>query len=333
MNIVFAHHGTSLPRYLYLNLKRTAEIFPEHKVWLVTDSVLPSQSPRGVGIIQSRPNLITEEISRRLSHPKDFRSNFWLHAITRFVSLHQAILEIKSPILHIESDILLSHDFPLSIFSKIQKGIAFPVVSRERGVASTVYFADEKSAQLLVELSLETVHFDSKTSDMLILRKFYETYPELTTVLPIAPAQCIDYKAGIENDLLTKINSSAELFGGIIDGHDLGVYFFGTDPRNSRGRITFNREVELNLIHTSRWRLEYDDKRKFVNVIDSRGVTTKIFSLHLTSKNPQAFQEKTLPRYFKRVIEKSRSKERNEWVISVLMVQAWSAFRRRFLPK
>lgn len=329
MNIVFSHHGTVLPKYLYLNLQRTAKIFPEHKVWLITDSVSTSSCPKGINILRSKPNFRTEEIEKLLEHPKDFRANFWLHAITRFDSLNQALLELKSPLIHFESDIIMSRDFPFESFSNINKGIAFPVVSRERGVASTIYFADQSTAELLVELSLSSVRNNPKTSDMLILREFYDKHPDLTTILPIAPFHCPDYKMEMEPNLRTKIDTGAQLFGGIIDGHDLGVYFFGTDPRNARGRMILNREVDLNLIHTSRWKLKYDSKRQFVNLLDSNGVETKVFSIHLTAKDPKGFKENTLTKYFNSTISNTKEKEHQRLILIVFLKQAIAALKRR----
>ena len=37
MNIVFAHFNTPIPKHLKLNLARTYKLFPNHKIYLITN--------------------------------------------------------------------------------------------------------------------------------------------------------------------------------------------------------------------------------------------------------------------------------------------------------
>ena len=136
MNIVFVHLNTKVPRYLINNIKSTIEMFPEHQVHLIHNEVV---SLPKIKLLKSY--LYTKDAKWRnleaiLNHPKSFRGNFWFTSLARFLAISQFAKEFPGEIVHLESDVVISRDFPFEKFTNQRKGIAFPITSSKRGIAS-----------------------------------------------------------------------------------------------------------------------------------------------------------------------------------------------------
>ena len=56
MNIVFVHFRAKPPRHLILNIKRTIKLFPEHRVYLITDFNSPKFKIKGLICYEYKKN-------------------------------------------------------------------------------------------------------------------------------------------------------------------------------------------------------------------------------------------------------------------------------------
>lgn len=329
MNIVFVHLNTKLPKYLILNVENCVGNFPEHKVFLIHNLTLP-QTIKGATLIRTDYVEASSDLSNKLNHPAEFRNGFWFSSIARLIILAEFMEAHPEPLLHVESDVILSSDFPFGIFENINEPIAYPVVFKERGVASTIYMREKEISTRLADFAVEEVSKDGNTTDMLILRKFFDTYPN--DVYPLHFFHTIDHKYVREVDarLLKKISDSPKKSIGLFDGSDLGVYYFGTDPRNARGKSYLRHEVPLTYLRLKNWNLVFDKNRNFPNA-KFKNEIIPIFSLHLTSKRLKYFKQDKAAKAIYNQLMKQNHGPATEFYFDVLLKQSMNSLKRRAL--
>jgi hypothetical protein len=246
-------------------------------------------------------------------HEKSFRGNFWLTSTARLFALEDFLVYSGEEVLHLESDVVISNDFPFGSFKTIKEGMAFPIISKPRGVASVLYLRESSTLHLLNQFVITEAEQDAKTTEMLILRKFYDLNREKIRVLPIGPESVNCYRQ-LPIYLWDEMKKSFDIFGGCFDGVDIGQYFFGTDPRNRRGRILIRRDLVQGYADISEWILTFSSDRKFPEIrTNYSDKTTRLYSLHLPSKRNTLF----IPRYqtsiFRTACEKSKCRSENRY--------------------
>ena len=330
MPIVFVHLNGKIPKYLKLNIISTIRRFPNNQVVLIINRNLNDYRIDGLSVYKYEEDAKWKILEKLLSHPKDFRDNFWLISLARFFALEQLMLDYRNEFMHVESDVLLSKDFPFNNFSKLKETIAYPVVSRERGVASTLYIKNLEIILSLTNFTIEIAKTDSQTSDMIILRKFYNQFKNQVAVLPFGPAHKECYSEYIETDLLSSIVNGAEYFNGIFDGNDIGVYFFGTNPVNLRGRTILRKPIELNYANMRMWQPTYNTDRNFMDIkIDDKSEPIPVYSIHATVKSNSLFSLNRQDRILRLRIKQSMSKSRTILLPNTFLIQLKNAIKRR----
>ena len=316
--IVFVHLNGKVPKYLKLNIERTIRLFPKNRVILLVNTKQPQLEVSGLTIYEFECNEDWYRLENSLDHPKNFRNNFWLISIARFIVLKDFLNSYKGKILHIESDVILSKDFPIGKFSKIQEKLAYSIVSKERGVASILYIRDLESASKLVEHVLEESNLNPNLTDMIALRTFYEKNSEAILVLPIGPIEKHYYHDYLEKNLLRKFSEGLKTFEGVFDGNDIGVYFFGTNPFNAKGKIKIRYEVPLNYANVSKWQIFYNPKRNFIDLqTEEDGIIIPVYSIHATSKINQIFSIRKQSRVLQYRSRESSSEKKIEFKIQI----------------
>jgi hypothetical protein len=244
----------------------------------------------------------------------------------RFLAMKEYQELIEEPVLHIESDVILSSDFPFNKFSTLKELTGFPLISEERGVASILYIKDSEAASRLVETMMEEIQSDTFTSDMLILGKHYKN-GESVCALPIGPSSWQHYRQFTPQKLQNSWEELRRYFGGVFDGADIGIYFFGTDPRNARGKSYFQREIPTEFGNTKNWKLEYSESRNFIDFKENES-NISVFCLHVTSKQLSMFRVKLPRKLIQRRIKHSNN-EKEIVFIRVVLLQASKALKRR----
>ena len=305
--IVFVHLNSSIPHFLKMNIQSTIKKFPESRVVLIHNSDSRIRINSNVETFRYTSNANSASILNHLSHPREFRNNFWFSSIQRFDALRQYLVVNPGPIVHLESDIIISADFPLTDFNLNGGQLAFPAVAVNRGVASSLYLSDVAAAERLVKLSIELSEMVSTTTDMEILAKFNEVYPDHTFNLSFGPNAAEAYETDF---VLEWCKPSFEKFKGVFDGNDIGVYLFGSDPRNTRGISYLGRSIPGNFAKIQTWGFVYDPKRQFLNV-EFKGQALPIFSIHATSKRLLIFNHYTqnwmIKTYLKKAVKSVKS--------------------------
>ena len=227
-----------------------------------------------------------------LSHPKEFRFNFWHSSIARFAYLHSYQKEIEKPILHIESDVILSKDFPIEAFEDTSK-LAFPILSKYRGVASIFHSPNSESLRNFTEFIVTEAKKYPEITDMTALRLYFDSDSTLVELLPAGPVDKESYSRDIEEDIYMILRAQVEKFGGIFDGSDIGMYLFGTDPRNALGKTYLRKEIDTTYTIMSKMKFSYNTNRDFLDV-ESEGKLIPIFNLHMTCKDLRLFGDKSM---------------------------------------
>ena len=332
MKIVFVHFGKRLPQHLLLNISRCLNLFPSNQIVLITNQDCKVKDFENLEIYRYTKSDDWYELDKGLSHPKDFRENFWFTSIARFLAIKSYMEKYPEALIHVESDVILARDFPFASFSSFDCDLAFPIVSLTQGIASTLYVRSYMAAQKLASFSLEQVKSDPSTTDMIILRKFFEAFPNLVRILPIGPIKLNCYRSFLDDDLLCQMGSSFELLGGIIDGADIGYHTYGVDPRNSRGIKILRKGIETNYLDVSKTKLMYSESRNFLNFWDSNlKYSIPIFSLHIHSKDLKLFPVSKSSKYLKYGVKRYLEKESFEFVPRIFLMTLVAALKRRLV--
>ena len=316
------HLNTKIPKYLKRNLVKLSQDFPEHQVVLVSN--LKQKKIPNVLFKQYSEPIQSIEINANLSHPKNFRANFWHSSIARFAYLLKHQTETGIPFLHVESDVILAKDFPIEKVAK-NNDLAYPILSKYRGVAS-VFFS--RSAEVLshyVNFIVTEVRKDHEITDMTALRKYYDLYPERVSVLPAGPALISAYEPEIQKDLFTTIESEIKRYEGVFDGSDIGMYLFGTDPRNKLGHSILREEIATTYTRMSEMQFVYNAARDFIDVKNSLE-WIPVYNLHMTCKDIRLFSTNEMQDTFLKYLS---HKNRTEIFISkVYLKMALAKFLR-----
>lgn len=329
MQIVFAHFYSRLPRHLVLNLKRTISLFPEHEVSLITDQDSNQIYMAGLQIIKYNPSPNWHKIESSLSHPADFRNNFWFISLARFIAIAEISKEWTKSFLHIESDVLLAPDFPFELFLSLKKDFAFPIVSQNQAIASCLYIKNGDAAEELSRFTMDSVLSNNSTTDMHILKDFVNQHPEKVQVLPTAPYQFNAFQNSSE-EFLNQTKSAISHFNGIFDGFDIGRFLFGDDPRNDRGFSVLRRNDSRTYLDASKLDLRVREDRDFPSVRNSLDFSVlPIYSLHIHSKKLNIFRQNHTNKSIKKAVLNSKNKSKKVFSFSIFLKSLILAVRRR----
>ncbi len=331
LKIVFAHFGKRAPKHLTLNIERCKKLFPNIPIVLITNMECKLPDIKGIEISFYNPSSEWHQLDQNLSHPKEFRENFWLTSLARFLALENYLAKNPGEILHVESDVILAPDFPFNRFSTMDKSIAYPVLSRSQGIASTLYIRDHATAKKLVTLTLEMSTKDSQTTDMLILRKFYDLYSEGMQTLPIGPSERSSYQESAEDQLLLEMKSALSIFAGCFDGLDIGYFIYGVDPRNDKGKKHLRRALPNNYLLVPKMSIVFSEERNFLSVeSEELDKSIPLYSLHIHSKNAKLFRADNNSSELRQGLNAHRLPETYKFIPQIFFKTASVAIARRF---
>jgi hypothetical protein len=333
MEIVFVHLNTPIPKYLRRNLIVCIQRFPEHQVVLLHNEIVKPPSIQGLKTVELMPDRRWTELDYLYSHPKDFRGNFWLTSSTRLFTLEAYVKLTGMELVHIESDVILSKDFPFSIFHTLNKPLAFPLISGERGVASVVYIRNANAAEILASTLIREARKDSQATEMLSLRKVYDENRKDIQILPIGPQKVEAYR-NIDNNIVQELLMAHEIFGGIFDGVEIGQFLAGTDPRNRRGKVLLRHDLVNGYADIDNWAFSFDVEREFVN-LGVNGVSgySKVFSLHMPVKEAKIFDNRSQSTALKKFVSESEVAPKTRTNLPILFYAILGAIYKRITLK
>jgi hypothetical protein len=306
--IVFVHLNSPLPQHLILNLTRTLELFPTHDVYLITDDKNKDFSMRNLKVYNYNPNSDWFTVENNLAHPKDFRDNFWFTSLARFIALADFSAMHSGEILHVESDVILSRDFPFHLFTALEASFQFPIVNNELAIASILYLRDFAAATKLRNLVLTESSENSSTTDMHILKILSAIAKNDFALLPTS--YCLNNTL-VKSSLrfIEENDKACKHFSGVFDGFDLGRYLFGDDPRNNRGISKIRKDDPEVYVDVRKLDFILDDDRDFPYVLNvTNNYKLPIYALHIHCKNSRYFSTVASHKLFLKAIMKSKNK-------------------------
>jgi len=303
---VFIHLGESPCSHLWLNLSRTAKLFPDIQTHLIIDSkVHKKKIPGNVNVIYWEESDSTKDWEE--SRDLVFRRGFWKYSINRLFALecfHQILGSI--PILHIESDILLLPNFPWERISKLGKCYWQPYNS-ERDVASLLFSPNLKTTTELKSKLMQFLKLNPRHTDMTILREISKVEGRNIGYFPIL---CNDipelFNKNYEFDKDTIVNRNEKYFAdGIFDSAALGMWLLGHDPRNTYGKFLLHEDSLIKQgktpIDPRRVTFQVSDEGNlFANSSEEYSPKVPVWSLHVHSKELRLFDDRwkhTLNKY------------------------------------
>ena len=328
MEIVFVHFGSRVPKYLMQNIKRTCDFFPETTVTLITDlSSKVSIKKSNFQKFNFEMNDDYVNLDQSLSHPKNFRNNFWFTSLARILVLCDYVIAKNVQILHIESDVLISSDFPLNQFKACDRPVAYPVIGKQSAVASTLWIGNPEAAHRLRSYSTTLVQNDPTMTDMKILGRFQQDFPKFVRVLASFPTGSEGAYSPPSPEILKDMRYTENLFNGYFDAADVGSYLLGDDPRNHRGVKFLRRQLDTSYFRPRNIQYVYASNRKFLNT--SSGLIDQFYSLHIHSKNSQVFNERRISNVLAKAIKNQGKVERHTLIILVLISSIRHSIKRR----
>lgn len=328
MEIVFVHFGSFPPKHLIKNLNRTCKFFPDTTVTLITDAKFDNLiTHNNFQRYDFQLGTDYRHVDRQMNHPKDFRNNFWFTSLARLIALCDYVIEKENPILHIESDVLVSQDFPLESFDSCDRSLAYTMVGHKSGVASILWLRDVNAAKNLRNYIYLQVQLDPMTTDMKVLGHFQWEFPDKVRILASFPIRQFNLQPLVSAPIIQDMIYTEKLFGGYFDAADAGQYLLGDDPRNNRGKKFLRRELETSFFKPSHVKFSYSKARNFLNIASEE--VNRYFSLHIHSKSDSMFVEGKLGSLLLRAVENQSCPEKQVLVPAVFLSSIKNALIRR----
>jgi hypothetical protein len=298
MNFLFIHLGPFFPEYLLRNVMRLCRIFPDSHVFLLTDNekLLNTPSNGNFCVVRYEAKREHREILTQLTTSKDFRQGFWRYSLERLFALcaFQRSRGLTN-LLHIESDVLLMPNFPISKFKEIST-LSWCRYNDQLDVAAILFSPNSDSATFLDNQLILTLKSRSDHTDMTALREIRVANPSSVMVLPSLSIEnhgMLNKVSSISQSDVVDISKNSSIFEGIFDPAAIGVWLLGQNPENTYG---FERLHTRSIIDSADSFIDpstisYNFSTGHDLKISAAGKPTALFNLHVHSKNSQILSE------------------------------------------
>jgi hypothetical protein len=274
VKIVFVHLGKSRVAHLFSNIEYLLKIFSGREIVVVSDNKRLRTRVESLGaFFWEFTSLSSNNIFNSLSRDLNFRDGFWKYSLQRFEAIKEFHNECRStPLLHLESDVLLFRNFPLHSFENLQK-LAWEGYNEERDVGAIFFSPSFHETDWLIKEISHEIAKDAKVTDMTALARIRKNNPDRILLLPGDPFKQQDFN------------------GGFFDAAPIGMWLTGEDPRNHKGRvIKLNQHLDSD-VDPSRFRYHVTESGMEVELGEGR---IKLFNLHIHSKQTKYFEKNIL---------------------------------------
>lgn len=322
MKVAYIYLGESdLPQYVVENLTNASAKFPQSEIVFISDNPQSLECVSNLGISAWRcSNQATKNSSvlNSMNHPMNFRSGFWFSTLARFFALEEYMEStLQSEVIQIEADVWLSTAFPFEKFVGLSKEIAYPMESVGRGAASVLYVGSIRAIKNFNEYCKNELTISPNSTDMTLLGSYFETYPDRVIQLPTAPDPSF-FKKFVPNHISSGGCSNYPHFEGVFDPLTYGMHLFGVDAKNNRGFLKLFTDPAHHILAIRE--LDFDVVNNDL-VVRKNDQSSKIFNLHIHSKNLKIFENESATSEMSRLISMRRDHEVNRIIWRVL----WSS--------
>jgi hypothetical protein len=189
----------------------------------------------------------------------NFRDNFWFSTKARLFLIPKLMEYFKlEKVLHIENDVWIHPEFPFQLLSNLRHALAYPRVDEFRGVASILLINGESGGKLLTDACIRWPDM----TDMQILGQLWVNQQDVYAL----PS--------------TFGNGNNVLDNWIFDGAKIGMYLFGSDPKNTLGVIKRFNKSPMGDLDSPLGIQSYKETVWLIN----QGTFKRVANLHLHSK-------------------------------------------------
>jgi len=294
-SIILVHSGqSSLPDYLFDNLKILLFLNPNVKIYLIADlinydnfvskSMFLNDNQNSIEFISDisfSESLETKEFKSKSSLNQSFRDGFWFHTSLRFFLINDFITSKSlNNVLHIENDYILYKD-PQVIINACASLSDFMVpLDNYRAIPGIVWIKDFHISSKLVKFLLVNSSIDDMTNlgNFTINNDFACSFPT------ISPNFAKEHNLNVD-----KYSVNFDSFEGIFDAAAIGQYLDGVHWLNDISDTKFFQNESSPIIMKSNyitWNIFENKKLPFFN--DGSEIIP-ILGLHIHSKNIRTF--------------------------------------------
>lgn len=189
----------------------------------------------------------------------NFRDNFWFSTKARLFLIPKLMEYFKlEKVLHIENDVWIHPEFPFQLLNDLRHSLAYPRVDEFRGVASILLINGESGGKLLTDACIRWPDM----TDMQILGQLWANQQDVYAL----PS--------------TFGNGNNVLDNWIFDGAKIGMYLFGSDPKNTLGVIKRFKKSPMGDLDSPLGIQSYKETVWLIN----QGTFKRVANLHLHSK-------------------------------------------------
>lgn len=320
------HLGEQDAPHLWANLAYLERTFENIECVLILDSARFTDQAKSLGIkthFYSRDDQVNDLFSRAEgSFDYEFRKGFWRYSLERLFAFVQFHSTISSPLLHIESDILLFKNFPWSKFSTLQN-MGWQSLGLNSDVASILFSPTPNSSEIFGSRILGLIKEDHSLTDMTVLARLRHEFQLEYLTIPSAPPADKNVFNKYRFEETVRISELARDFGGYFDSAPLGMWNLGQDARNNYGFSVRFKKMPESILDPSRINLQFDKSGS--KLTDQFG--NYIYSLHIHSKDLSLFDMKNIEVIRIYLFGKIRNKK--HIFHSAMFVRLISDYRRR----
>ena len=329
--IVWVHLGKSkIAPYLKKSLENVSELFTDYPLVLLVDHKqnVKSLEIQNLSVIKIEfLDTDWQSIKNQLEHDLRFRHEFWFNSLARFKAIYTYMeMEGLDTALHIESDVTLLPNFPIEVLRKLHDVMSYPLQGAGQGIASLLHIGSREVLAEFLSFCHNEVQKNAKSTDMSILYNFLKHRPSKVLIMPTLHSSLNHHKEYSPDRRIA--SEHRDLFGGVFDAISIGQYLFGVDPRNNRGIRKLYWEDENHWVKPSQYRYEFIGDTLFAR---EGQVDTKVFSLHIHSKDPNAFKFVSLHSLLEKRSQDSINGQKSEIIFRELFQSIYRSLMRRFV--
>ena len=261
-----------------------------------------------------------------LDHSMSFRNGFWFKTLARFFVLDLFMqFHPDKPCLQIEADVFLFSSFPISEFRQLNVEIAFPMESKDRGIASLLYLKNHTASGMLAAFAIETVKLNPETTDMSLLGLLAHSQKMNFLALQTLPE---DMWGSLYQPEARELVCNNDLdLPGVFDGITIGQYLLGIDPRNARGIRVLHRPQPSHAIDPSKLLLELDVEGNLV--VSGPSGSSRIYNLHNHAKDLRIYSKNSREKLLKKRLISVKDGEQKEIIFKLVAEALVKSFQRR----
>lgn len=326
IEIVFVHLGAELPAYLIANIKRLQGMWPTTKITLIVNHELKAPQGANVYFYKRSPEI------QKLFSKNNETDDFWVKSLERLFSLADYALsrDSLSAILHVESDVLLMPNFPITEMSKLHQ-LTWNRYNDKKDVGALVFIPNRQMANVFKKAIVETLENNPGITDMTLLSIVSNDLGVAQTFSNYLIPRNESY-LGAQQSLNPAVVSNFGLKG-VFDPAQIGMWVAGLDPRNTFGFTRYQDKSFIvngdSEIDPSRIQFTLDQNKHLFGNMQSEP-EVPIWSLHIHSKNLKLFEEEWASE-LDRLVSKSQNRFRFQWDIRMTCSLIAENYHRRTL--